>query len=192
VSGEADGVTGLLLAWSRGDSSALDRLVPLVYANLRRLARSRLRLSAGRTLSATALVHETYLRLVDQHSVQWQNRAQFYAIAAEMMRRILVDHARRRASAQRGGGQIRITLDAAVAEAALPDLDLLGLDAALDELAALDPRAARVVEMRFFGGLSIEDTAFALGVSHATVERDWTSARAWLYRRLSGGGPAAG
>ena len=178
-------VTGLLLAWSQGDGSALDRLVPLVYSDLRRLAQSRLKRDrAGHTLSATALVHEAYVRLVDQHSVGWQNRAQFFAIAAEMMRRILVDHARRRTAAKRGGPQIRITLDAAVAASPERDLELLGLDGALDELAALDPRSARVVEMRFFGGLSIEEAAFALGVSHATVERDWTTARAWLFRRL--------
>jgi RNA polymerase sigma-70 factor, ECF subfamily len=179
-------VTGLLLAWSQGDRSALDRLVPLVYADLRRVAQNRLKRDrASHTLSATALVHEAYLRLVDQRAVGWQNRAQFFAIASEMMRRILVDRARRRAARKRGGAPIHITLDAAVAASAERDLELLGLDGALDELATLDSRSARVVEMRFFGGLSIEEAAFALGVSHATVERDWTTARAWLFRRLA-------
>jgi RNA polymerase sigma factor (TIGR02999 family) len=179
-------VTSLLLAWNQGDDSALDRLVSLVYGDLRRIARNRLRRDApGHTLSATAVVHEAYLRLVDQRSVRWQNRAQFFAIASEMMRRILVDHARRRQAAKRGGEQVHLTLDAALGEGGGQELDLLGLNGALDELAALDPRAARVVEMRFFGGLSIEEAAFALDVSHATVERDWATARAWLYRRLA-------
>jgi RNA polymerase sigma factor (TIGR02999 family) len=186
---EAASVTSLLLAWSQGDASALDRLVPLVYKDLRRVAQNHLRVARrGHTLSATSLVHEAYMRLVDQRAVQWQNRAQFFAIASEMMRRILVDHARRRAAAKRGGGQLLVTLDAAVAAAAERDVELLSLDSALDELAALDGRSARVVEMRFFGGLSVEEAAFALGVSRATVERDWSTARAWLFRRL---GPAA-
>jgi RNA polymerase sigma factor (TIGR02999 family) len=186
---EAASVTSLLLAWNDGDPSALDRLVPLVYKDLRRVARNHLRQGRpGNTLSATSLVHEAYLRLVDQRSVRWQNRAQFFAIASEMMRRILVDHARRRAAAKRGGGKLMVTLDAAVAATSARDLELLSLDGALDELAALDPRSVRVIEMRFFGGLSIEESAFALGVSPATVERDWSTARAWLYRRLGRAG----
>lgn len=185
-------VTSLLLAWSQGDASALDRLVPLVYKDLRKVAQGRLRQSRpGQTLSATSLVHEAYMRLVDQRSVQWQNRAQFFAIASEMMRRILVDHARRRSANKRGGRQLHVTLDAAVAAIAERDLELLSLDGALDELAALDARAARVIEMRFFGGLSIEEVAFALGISRATVERDWSTARAWLFRRLGPAGEGA-
>jgi RNA polymerase sigma factor (TIGR02999 family) len=178
-------VTTLLLAWNDGDSSALERLVPLVYADLRRVARRRLR-AEGRdhTLSSTALVHETYLRLVDQHSVRWQNRAQFFAMASELMRRVLVDYARRRAAAKRGGRDVRITLDPSLARIENRDLDLVALDEALQELAALNPRSARLVEIRFFGGLSIEETAAALEISRATVEREWMAARAWLFRRL--------
>jgi RNA polymerase sigma factor (TIGR02999 family) len=183
-------VTTLLTAWGQGDSSALERLVPLVYADLRRVARRRLN-AEGRdhTLSPTALVHEAYLRLVDQHSVRWQNRAQFFAVASELMRRILVDHARRRGAAKRGGGTVRLSLDAALAQWESPGLDLLQLDDALRELAALQPRSARVVEVRFFGGLSIEETAAALDLSRATVEREWAAARAWLYLRLNPPGP---
>lgn len=177
-------VTALLAAWTDGDRTALERLVPLVYADLRRIAARRIRSeNRGHTLSATALVHECYMRLVDQKSARWQNRAQFFAIASEQMRRILVDHARRRHAHKRHGG-VQITLDEAVASAPGRDLDLLALDQALVELTALDERSAKVVEMRFFGGLSIEEAAFALGISHATVEREWASARAWLFRRL--------
>jgi RNA polymerase sigma factor (TIGR02999 family) len=177
-------VTALLAAWTQGDRSALGELVPLVYADLRRIAARRLRSEKrSHTLSATALVHECYMRLVDQTSARWQNRAQFFAIASEQMRRILVDHARKRHAVKRDGG-VQITLDDGVASAAARNLDLLALDGALDELMALDPRAARVVEMRFFGGLSIEEAAFALGLSSATVEREWVTARAWLFQRL--------
>jgi RNA polymerase sigma factor (TIGR02999 family) len=187
-------VTALLLAWNQGDRSALDRLVPLVYADLRRIARGRLRREARRsTISATGLVHETYMRLVDQRAVRWESRGQFFAVASELMRRILVDHARRRGAAKRGGGGLRLALEEDVAEAAARDLDLIALDTALQELASLDARSARVVELRFFGGLSHDEAALALGVSRATVERDWTTARAWLFERLAprapGGGP---
>lgn len=178
------GVTALLAAWTDGDQHALERLVPLVYADLRRIAARRIRAeNRGHTLSATALVHECYMRLVDQRSARWQNRAQFFAIASEQMRRILVDHARRRQAHKRHGG-VQITLDEGVASAPVRELDLLALDGALVELLAMDERSAKVVEMRFFGGLSIEEAAFALGISRATVEREWASARAWLFRRL--------
>jgi len=184
-------VTSLLEAWSRGDASALERLVPIVYEDLRRVAARRLRMEReGHTLSATALVHETYLRLMGQHPSHLENRAHFFAVASELMRRILVDHARRRAASKRGGGAPRLTLDAAAAVGASPDLDLVAVDEALSELGALDPRQARIVEMRFFGGLSVEEAASVLGISRATVERDWGLARAWLYRRLKSGGTA--
>jgi RNA polymerase sigma factor (TIGR02999 family) len=186
--GRATDVTSLLEAWNRGDASALDRLIPIVYDDLRRVAGRRLRMEReGHTLSATALVHETYLRLMGQHPSHLQNRSHFFAVASELMRRILVDHARRRGASKRGGGAVRITLDAAVAGGASPDLDLVAVDDALTELAALDTRQARIVEMRFFGGLSAEEAAEVLGISRATVERDWGLARAWLYRRLKSG-----
>jgi RNA polymerase sigma factor (TIGR02999 family) len=186
--GRATDVTSLLEAWNRGDASALDRLIPIVYDDLRRVAGRRLRMEReGHTLSATALVHETYLRLMGQHPSHLQNRSHFFAVASELMRRILVDHARRRRASKRGGGAVRITLDAAVAGGASPDLDLVAVDDALTELAALDTRQARIVEMRFFGGLSAEEAAEVLGISRATVERDWGLARAWLYRRLKSG-----
>lgn len=176
-------VTRLLRAWSGGDEDARDRLMPLVYQELRRRAAGQLRRERrGHTLRPTDLVHETYLRLCAQNAA-WQNRDQLFAVASRLMRRILVDHARKRAAGKRGGG-LRLTLDEAVAAAPQQDPDLLDLDAALDELAALDPRQAALVEMRFFGGLDIEQAARALGVSVATANRDWTMARAWLFRRL--------
>lgn len=176
-------VTRLLRAWSGGDDDARDRLMPLVYQELRRRAAGQLRRERrGHTLRPTDLVHETYLRLCAQNAA-WQNRDQLFAVASRLMRRILVDHARKRAAGKRGGG-LRLTLDEAVAAAPQQDPDLLDLDAALDELAALDPRQAALVEMRFFGGLDIEQAARALGVSVATANRDWAMARAWLFRRL--------
>jgi RNA polymerase sigma factor (TIGR02999 family) len=190
--GRATDVTTLLDAWSQGDSSALDRLIPIVYDDLRRVAGRRLRLEReGHTLSATALVHEAYLRLMGQQPSRLENRSHFFAVASELMRRILVDHARRRAASKRGGGAVRLTLDPAMVPGASPDLDLVAVDDALTELATLDPRQARIVEMRFFGGLSAEEAAGVLGISRATVERDWGLARAWLYRRLRSG-PADG
>ena len=178
-------VTQLLLAWSNGDRDALEDLLPVVYGELRHIAaRYFLHERPGHTLQATGLVHEAYFKLVDQQRVRWQNRAQFFGVAAQLMRRILVDHARKRHAVKRDGG-VQITLDDGVASAAARNLDLLALDGALDELMALDPRAARVVEMRFFGGLSIEEAAFALGLSSATVEREWATARAWLRTELS-------
>ena len=176
-------VTGLLIDWSRGDRSALDRLVPLVYDELRRLASQRLRRErSDNTIETTTLVHETYLRLVDQ-KVGWRNRAHFYGIAAQLMRRILVDRARRQRAAKRGG---RVTIRVADL-AALPireEVDLAELDDALNGLAAVDARQSRIVELRFFGGLTIEDTAEVLGLSPATVKREWRIARAWLYHEM--------
>jgi RNA polymerase sigma factor (TIGR02999 family) len=178
-------VTALLLDWGRGDQSALDRLMPLVYAELRRVAQNQLRSELpGHTLQPTALVHETYLRLVDQQRIQWRNRAQFFAVAAQLIRRILVDHARRRSAAKRGGMATRLQLDSSIASGAGNIVDAIALDTALNGLEALDPQQARVIELRFYGGLSIEETASALGVSPATVNRDWVTAKAWLYRQL--------
>ena len=182
-------VTGLLLAWGRGDQSAADQLVPAVYEELRRHAERAMRREGGEhTLQATALVHESYLRLVDQRRVQWRNRAHFFAIASTVMRRILVDHARARLTAKRGGGAAPVSL--AAAEPATPEgtdeADLLALHEALEKLAVLDPDQARLVELRYFGGLTIEETAEALAVSPATVKREWALARAWLRRELGG------
>jgi len=182
-------VTGLLLAWGRGDQSAADRLVAAVYDELRRQADRAMRREGGaHTLQATALVHESYLRLVDQRQVEWRNRAHFFAIASTVMRRILVDHARARLTAKRGGGVVPITLAGAAHGGAqeTDDVDLLALHEALERLAALDADQARLVELRYFGGLTIEETAEALGVSPATVKREWALARAWLRRELAG------
>lgn len=181
-------VTRLLLRWGGGDRQAFDALAPLVYDELRKMAGRYLRRErADHTLQSTALVHEAYLRLVDQNHVQWQNRAQFFGLAAELIRRILVDHARARQAAKRGGAVVRLTLDEAL-DAAIPrNLDLVRLDDALKALAEFDPQQARAVELRFFGGLTIEETAEVLGVSTATVKREWTIAKAWLRRELTGG-----
>lgn len=180
-------VTHLLIQWSRGDSAALEALVPLVYDELRRLAQLYIsRENPGHTLSSTALVHEAYLRLVKQNEVTWQSRAHFFAVAARMMRRILVDHARKHAYAKRGGGAVTISLDETIAPAPERELDLVALDDALEALAKLDERQSRMVELRFFGGLSIEETSEVLGVSAPTVKREWASARAWLFREISG------
>jgi RNA polymerase sigma factor (TIGR02999 family) len=181
-------VTRLLLDWSHGDRTALDRLMPLVYDELRALAGRSLRSErSGHTLQATALVHEAYLKLVDQRQVRWQDRAHFFAVAAKLMRRILVDHARRHAAIKRGGGQPGRPLDEADAQAQpAPLVDWLALDRALDRLAALDDRQARIVELRFFGGLTIEETARVLQVSAATVKDEWSFARGWLYREMRG------
>ena len=185
-------VTHLLIQWSRGDSAALEALVPLVYDELRRLAQVYLsREKQSHTLSSTALVHEAYLRLVKQKEVTWQSRAHFFAVAARMMRRILVDHARHHGYAKRGGGAVTISLDETVAAAPERELDLVALDDALEALAKLDERQSRMVELRFFGGLSIEETSEVLGVSTPTVKREWASARAWLYREISGTPPTA-
>ena len=180
-------VTGLLRSWRQGDAAALDRLVPLVYDELRRVARGHLRRERpGHVLQATALVHEVFLRLVDVDRMTVTSRTHFFAMSARLMRQILVDHARRRRADKRGGGATVIGLDE-VAPAAAPTsgLDVLALDEALDALSSFDARQCRVVELRFFAGLSIPEVADALGVSTATVEREWAMAKAWLHRRLS-------
>ena len=181
-----EGITQLLIDWGKGDQVALERLMPLVYSELRRLAGNYLRRErAGHTLQPTALVNEAYLKLIDQRNARWQNRAHFFGIAAQLMRRILVDHARQRQAAKRGGvDQQRLSITSAEAVVKQPEVDLLALNEALDELAEMDPQHSRIVELKFFGGLSIEETAEVLGISHATVERDWKLARAWLRRQL--------
>jgi len=184
---DAGEVSRLLQAWSGGDSEALDRLTPIVYDELRRLARRHLRGERnGHSLQATALVNEAYVRLVDLTRIQWQDRAHFFAVSAQVMRRILVDRARRR-NAKRGRGLPHISLDDAVVVAPEPSLDLVALDEALQALARVDARKAQVVEMRFFGGLSVEESAAVLQVSSVTVMRDWRTAKAWLHREVMRG-----
>jgi len=179
-------ITQLLIAWSDGDRAALDELVPLVHAELRRLARSYMRGERqGHTLQTTALINEAYLRLVEQKHVRWQNRAHFLAIAAQLMRRILVDYARRRQYQKRGAGAVQVTLAEAESRSNESSPDLVALDEALTELATRDPRRSQVVELRFFGGLSIEESAEAMKVSTTTIERDWTIAKAWLHKELA-------
>jgi RNA polymerase sigma factor (TIGR02999 family) len=178
-------VTELLRAWSGGDEEARNQLLPLIYAELRHRAASHLRRERhGHTLQPTALVHEAYLRLVGQ-KVAWKSRAHFFGLASEMMRRILVDHARGRKREKRDGGWTRVELDEAVATSEQRDVDLVLLDQALTELTELDPQHGRIVELRYFGGMTLEETGEVLGVSPATVKRDWALARAWLYRRLN-------
>ena len=179
-------VTGLLQQWQAGDAEAMERLLPLVYNELRRVARARLRDErAGHTLQATALVHEAYLRLIGHRTPTPHNRTHFFAMAARLMREILVDHARRKAARKRGGTATVITLHEAIPAPEIATVDLLALDEALTELHVLDPRLCRVVELKFFAGLNIDEVAHALDVSTATVERDWTVSRAWLHQRLS-------
>jgi RNA polymerase sigma-70 factor (ECF subfamily) len=178
-------VTALLADWSRGDSSALDQLLPLVYAELRRIAARQLRSErVNHTLQPTALVHEVYLRLVDQRQVDWQDRAHFLGVAAQTMRRILVDHARRHGAQKRGEGQQCVSIDDAKEIAASQEVPLLALDHALGRLEAVDPELARIVELRAFGGLTIEEAAHVLKVSPSTVKREWRTAKAWLNREL--------
>lgn len=180
-----ENITELLIAWGRGDQAALEDLMPVVYNELRRLAHRHLRgEQEGHTLETTALVHEAYLRLVDQTRTELHSRAHFFAIASRQMRRILVDHYRSHHYAKRGGGAAHVDLEQTCVPAAEKARDVFALDEALDELANFDERKCRVVELRFFGGLSIEDTAIALGVSQGTVMRDWTLARAWLQRAI--------
>jgi len=183
-------LTQLLIAWSQGDANALEQLTPLVYAELRKLAHRYMnRERAGHVLQTTAVVHEAFLRLLGNPQENWQNRAHFYAIAAQMMRRILVDYARAASRAKRGGEITRVALedvDAPVADPAL-DPDVIALDEALEKLAEIDPRRSRVVELRFFGGLSVEEAAHVLQVAPDTVVRDWRVARAWLFRYLKHG-----
>ena len=179
-------VTRLLRAWSAGDESALEQLIPLVYAELRRLAHRYMSLEQpGQTLQTTALVHELYIRLIDVKQVDWQDRAHFYAICARLMRRILVDFARSRSYQKRGGSITHVQLDEAATVTAIVGSELVAVDDALKRLAAIDLRKSQVIELRFFGGLSVEETAFALKVSPETVMRDWRLARSWLIRELS-------
>ena len=187
--GSHGNVTALLLAWSDGDQAALDKLMPLVYAELHRLAKRYMgREHAGHTLQTSALVNEAYMRLVDARGVRWQNRAHFFAVSAQIMRRILVDLARARQNLKRGGGARQVTLDEGLVVSPARGADLLALDEALEKLASLNPRQSKVVELRYFGGLNEEEVAEALSVSPRSVRHDWSLARAWLYRELNCGG----
>jgi len=179
-------ISRLLRAWSDGDQEALKSLIPIVYSELRGLARRYLRRErAGHSLQSSALVNEAYLRLVDYKRMQWQDRSHFFAVASQVMRRILVDHARRH-NLKRGGNVQRVSLDEAAVVGGDQGVDLVALDRALDALERIDPRKMRIVEMRFFGGLSVEETAEALRLSTITIKREWRSAKAWLYRELTG------
>ena len=179
--------TQLLVAWGKGDRRALDQMLPCVYDELHRLATSYLsRERADHTLQPTALVHEAYLRLINQREVDWKNRAQFLGVAANLMRRILVNHARDRAAAKRDGDRERISLSLVEVPSGGPDVDVIALEDALERLAALDERKARVVELRFYGGLTSDEVAEVLGISRATVEREWSFSRAWLFDALGG------
>jgi RNA polymerase sigma factor (TIGR02999 family) len=181
------GVTQLLIDWGNGDESAPDEMLPLVYEELRRLAGYYMsRERSDHTLQPTALVHEAYLRLINQRHVDWKNRAQFFGLAANMMRRVLVNHARDRAAAKRGGGTQKVSLSMAVDSFERPDVDVIALHEALDQLAGVDPRKSRIVELKFFGGLKTEEIAEVLQISIATVEREWSFARAWLYDAVGG------
>src|SRR3954452_15920308 len=179
-------ITQWLSTCKGGDRDALESLLPLVYDELhRRAVQAFSRERTGHTLQPTALVHEVYLRLMDQHEASWKNRAQFFAIAAQMMRRILVSHARARQAEKRGGGEERITLDEGVATAPMRDVNLLALDEALTKLAEIDPDKSRMVELRFFSGLSVEETAEVMGLSPRTIDRQWHTAKAWLHREIA-------
>lgn len=181
-----DEVTRLLNAWRDGKGDALQELLPLVYQELRRLAHHHMRGERPEhTLQTTAVIHEAYLKLIDQRAVDWQSRAHFFAVASQLMRRILVDHARGRAAEKRGGGALHVALDTVAVVSSEPDTDLVALDDALERLAALDPQQARIVELRFFGGLTIDEAAAVTGISPATVKREWATAKAWLYRSLT-------
>jgi RNA polymerase sigma factor (TIGR02999 family) len=183
--GSASEVTQLLGRWRSGDREALDALMPLVYTELRRIAHHYLQGERhGHTLQSTALVHEAYVRLIAQDFPEWQNRAHFFAVAAQLMRQILVDYARSHGAVKRGGNVFRLALDDAGEIAQPMDVDVVALDEALKTLAGMDPQQSRVVELKFFAGLSIEDTSEVLGISASTVKRDWITARAWLYREL--------
>ena len=192
------GVTELLVAWGEGNKAALDELMPVVYDELRRLAKNHLRKERpDHTLQTTALVHEAYLRLIDQKSVNWNNRAQFFGIAAQMMRRILINHANDRQAQKRQGYATKVSLDQEPTKVSLDEavsffekreVDLMALDEALNDLAALDPQQTRIVELRFFGGLTIDEVSAVLGISPATTKREWDSAKLWLRRHLNIGG----
>ena len=186
VTRSPQGITQLLGRWSEGDEKALDQLMPLVYDELHRLAGAYLRREhREHTLQPTALINEAYLKLIQQHNTRWQNRAQFYGVAAQLMRRILVDHARAHYATKRGGDRINVSLKNIGAFGEQPDADLLALHDVLNRLAEIDPDQSRIVELRFFGGLTIEETAEVMHVSHSTVEREWKIAKAWLKRELT-------
>lgn len=179
-------VTTLLLDWSRGNQGALEQLAPLVYDELHTIAARQLRRErGGHTLQSTALVHEVFLKLIDQQRIQWHDRDHFFAVAAQMIRRILVDYARAHKSAKRGGGKTHLLFDEKIAQTGERNPDLVALDDALEALTKFDPQQGRLVELRFFGGLSIEGAAHVMGISPATVKRDWNVAKAWLYRELA-------
>lgn len=181
-------VTQLLLDWGNGDKAALDKLVPVVYQELRRLAAYYMRRERpGHTLQTSALVNEAYMRLVDYSQMRWQSRAHFFAVAAQAMRRILVEHARKRHFAKRGGGAVKVSFDEAAIVSQEQAADLVALDDALTSLEAMDERKARIVELRYIGGLNIEETAEVLSISPATVQREWRAAKAWLYREINEG-----
>jgi RNA polymerase sigma factor (TIGR02999 family) len=188
------GITQLLIAWGDGEREALDQLVPLVYDDLRRLAAGYMgRETPGHALQPTALVHEAYVRLIDQRRVQWRNRAHFFGVAANMMRRILVDDARKRRAEKRGGAAERVTLTGDdIAAPEQHDIDVLALHEALERLASFDPQQERIVELRYFGGLTIEETAEVIGMSPATIVREWTIAKAWLRADMSGAASGSG
>jgi RNA polymerase sigma-70 factor, ECF subfamily len=186
-SADRGAATGLLIAAGSGDERARERMLALIYDELRSLAASYLRRERpGHTLQPTALVHEAYMRMIDQRQVDWSNRSQFVGLAAVMMRRILVNHARDRVAEKRGGAAERVPLTIVAEQIGTPEVDLLGLHDALERLAALDARKGQIVELKFFGGLTMDEIAQAVGVSRATVEREWTFARAWLYRAVTG------
>ena len=179
-------ITRLLVEWRDGDMTALDRLVPLVYREMRRLAGYYMRRQrADHTLQTSALINEAYLRLIDHKNMRWENRAHFYAVAAQAMRRILVDHARSRGYQKRGGGAVKVSFDEAVIGAEERAAELIALDDAMKDLAAIDPRKSQIVELRYFGGLSVDETAEVVGVSSVTVMREWRSAKGWLLRAIS-------
>lgn len=185
---ETNELTQLLIDWSNGDRAALDKLMPLIDEELRRLAhRYMVRERAGHTLQTTALVNEAFLRLVNRKNLQWQNRAHFFAIAAQLMRTILVDHARSHAAAKRGGGARNVELDEALTVSQKKASEVIALDDALNQLALIDPQQSRIVELRFFGGLTVEEAAEVVGVSPATIKREWSTAKAWLYHELAKG-----
>jgi RNA polymerase sigma factor (TIGR02999 family) len=186
VAQTSQNVTQLLIGWSNGDREALDALLPVVYEELRKQAANYLRRErVGHTLQTTALIHEAYLKLIDQKNVHWQNRAHFFGIAAQLMRRILVDHARTKKRAKRGGSNIRVSFNEANVLAPNQNLDIVALDEALERLSEIDEQQSRIVELRFFSGLTVEETAAVLAISPATVKRDWRMAKAWLHREIS-------
>lgn len=187
MASEPDNVTRLLLEWSEGNRQALEEILPLIYDELRRLAHSFLyRERPGHTLQTTALVHEAYLKLIDQRDPRWQNRAHFFAIAAQAMRRILIDSARKHVAEKRGGRGEKLSLDEVAAISLEPNTNLIALDLALTRLAKIDPQQSRIIELRYFGGLTIEETAEVMRLSPATIKREWTMARAWLHQSLVG------